>query len=164
VDGEAFAPGFFVWNSEVGRRTLGIQTFWFQSVCQNHIVWDAIEVVDFAWKHTSSVHKGLAEIRHIIEALVQKRDQRRDSFLRVLKNAMAAKLGDDAEEAIKALVQNGIPLGLGRAAVETAQERGQRFTVFSLVDALTRLAQDQKNAGDRTEIDVKAGALLALAA
>src|SRR5262249_15010881 len=47
IAGEAFAPGFFVWNSEVGRRALGVQTFWFQAVCQNHIVWDAVEVVDF---------------------------------------------------------------------------------------------------------------------
>ena len=27
IDGQAFAPGFFVWNSEVGKRSLGIQTF-----------------------------------------------------------------------------------------------------------------------------------------
>ena len=26
IGGETFAPGFFVWNSEVGRRSLGIQT------------------------------------------------------------------------------------------------------------------------------------------
>jgi hypothetical protein len=44
IEGEAFAPGFFLWNSEVGRRSLGIQTFWFQAVCRNHIVWDAIQV------------------------------------------------------------------------------------------------------------------------
>ena len=27
IGGEEFAPGFFVWNSEVGRRSVGIQTF-----------------------------------------------------------------------------------------------------------------------------------------
>src|SRR5262249_51050856 len=43
INGQAFAPGFFVWNSEVGKRSLGIETFWFQAVCQNHIVWDAVE-------------------------------------------------------------------------------------------------------------------------
>jgi len=48
VEGQAFAPGFFVWNSEVGRRSVGIQTFWFQAVCANHIVWDAVEVVEFS--------------------------------------------------------------------------------------------------------------------
>jgi len=36
-DGEAFAPGFFLWNSEVGRRSVGVQTFWFQAVCANHV-------------------------------------------------------------------------------------------------------------------------------
>jgi hypothetical protein len=162
IDGEAFAPGFFVWNSEVGCRSLGIQTFWFQQVCRNHIVWDATEVVDLAWKHTTSVHKGLTEMRRLIEGLVARRDQRRDSFVRVLRNAMTVKLGEDAEEVLTALLKNGIPRNLGRTAVELAQQRGERFSVFALVDALTRLAQEQENAGDRSAIDVKAGGLLAL--
>jgi hypothetical protein len=42
IGGEAFAPGFFVWNSEVGSRAVGIETFWYQQVCCNHIVWDAV--------------------------------------------------------------------------------------------------------------------------
>jgi len=42
INGEAFAPGFFVWNSEVGKRSVGVQTFWFERVCANHIVWDAV--------------------------------------------------------------------------------------------------------------------------
>ncbi len=37
IDGEAFAPGFFLWNSEVGRRSVGVQTFWYQSICANHV-------------------------------------------------------------------------------------------------------------------------------
>ena len=28
IGGESFAPGFFLWNSEVGRRSLGLSTFW----------------------------------------------------------------------------------------------------------------------------------------
>ena len=48
IGNQNFAPGFFVWNSEVGKRSVGIQTFWYQSICQNHIVWDAVEVIDFA--------------------------------------------------------------------------------------------------------------------
>jgi len=30
---DRFAPGFFVWNSEVGSRSVGIQTFWYQHIC-----------------------------------------------------------------------------------------------------------------------------------
>jgi hypothetical protein len=61
IGGESFAPGFFIWNSEVGRRTVGIETFWFQSICSNHIVWDAMEVTTFSRKHTANVHDALPE-------------------------------------------------------------------------------------------------------
>ncbi|MEO2091031.1 MAG: DUF932 domain-containing protein, partial [Gemmataceae bacterium] len=108
IDGEAFAPGFFLWNSEVGKRSLGIETFWFQAVCQNHIVWDAVEVVEFARKHTANVHESLAEIRRIIERLVQKRDDRRDGFAKVVRKAMETSLGDDAEEVADVLAKAGV--------------------------------------------------------
>lgn len=162
IDGEAFAPGFFIWNSEVGRRTLGIQSFWFQRVCQNHLVWDAIDVVDFSRKHTTNVREGLDEIRRIIERLVARRDERRDAFAEVLRKAMVAKLGADSDEVAKRLTQEGIPRGLIKDAMEIARAQGG-FTIFSIVDALTRLSQRVVLAGDRAELDAKIGQLLSLA-
>lgn len=163
IEGEAFAPGFFLWNSEVGRRSVGIQTFWFQAVCANHIVWDAVEVVDFTRKHTANVHECLAEIRRHIERLVNKRDQRRDGFARVIANAFKTKLGNDAEEVAKVLAKHGIPRDLGKQALLMAEQAG-RFTVFSIVDALTRIAGEYQYIGDRIELDQKASSLLTLAA
>lgn len=162
IEGEAFAPGFFVWNSEVGRRSVGIQTFWFQAVCQNHIVWDAIEVVDFSRKHTANVHDALAEIRRGIDELVSKRDSRRDSFFTVMKKAMEQRLGDDAEEVMQKLADHGISRSLAKQATEIAAAQG-RFTIFSLVDALTRISAKVHWIGDRTEADTKVASLLALA-
>jgi hypothetical protein len=159
IENEAFAPGFFVWNSEVGRRSLGIQTFWFQACCQNHIVWDAVEVVDFSRKHTGNVHEAFTEIRRIIESLVQKRDQRKDGFVKVIRRAMEATLGKDAEEVLGYLSKSGISRSLAKRAVEIAQGKG-RFTVFSVVDALTRIAGEMKNAGDRIAADEHAAQLL----
>ncbi|HEY7326613.1 MAG TPA: hypothetical protein VH592_03165 [Gemmataceae bacterium] len=161
INGEAFAPGFFLWNSEVGKRSLGIQTFWFQAVCQNHIVWDAVEVIEFTRKHTASVHESLSEIRRIIEALVRKRDERRDGFAKVVRKAMETRLGDDAEEVAEVLAKAGVSQMLRKQALELAREQG-RFTIFALVDALTRLSGEFRNAGDRTEADQKAGRLLEL--
>jgi hypothetical protein len=161
IEGEAFAPGFFLWNSEVGKRSIGVETFWFQAVCQNHIVWDAVEVVEFTRKHTASVHESFGEIRRIIEGLVARRDERRDAFLQVIQKAMATKLGDDAEEVMKSLSQHGIPRSAAKEALEIAKRQG-RFTVFALVDALTRISGELKFAGDRVEADQKASALLAL--
>ncbi|NLX97806.1 MAG: DUF932 domain-containing protein [Rhodopirellula sp.] len=162
IGGESFAPGFFLWNSEVGRRSLGVETFWFQAICQNHIVWDAIEVVEFSRKHTANVHEALAEVRRIIQSLALKRDQRRDAFANAIQRAMDTKMGEDADEVRAALSKAGISRALGRQAIELAQQQG-RFTVFNMVDALTRLSRQIVNAGDRTEVDQQAGSLLALA-
>lgn len=163
IDGEAFAPGFFLWNSEVGRRSVGVQTFWFEAVCANHIVWDAVDIVEFTRKHTTNVHESLGQIRAIIEGLVAKRDQRRDGFVQVIRKAMVAKLGDDADEVLTVLNRHGIRRRLAEEALEIASRQG-KFTVFALVDALTRLAGKLPNAGDRTEADERASSLLALAA
>jgi hypothetical protein len=163
IDGQAFAPGFYVWNSEVGKRSVGISTFWFQAICQNHIIWDATEVVEFTRKHTGKVGEALGDIRRIVEQLVEKRDARRDGFVALMRKAMEAKLGDDAEEAMKTLTRNGIGKALAKRALEVAEQQG-RFTIFALVDALTRIARELPNAGERTGADQKAAQLLELVA
>ncbi len=162
IEGQAFAPGFFVWNSEVGRRTVGIQTFWFQAVCCNHIVWDAVEVVEFTRRHTSNVHEALGEIRRAIEKLVAKRDERQDSFAKAVTRAMQTDLGHDADAAFTALLDRGIARHYAKQAIDIAGE-GRRFTIFALVDAMTRLAGELQFAGDRAELDQKASSLLELA-
>ena len=60
-----------------------------------------MEVVEFSRKHTANVHEALSEIRQVIEALVRKRDERRDGFAKVIQPAMETKLGDDADEVQK---------------------------------------------------------------
>jgi hypothetical protein len=125
--------------------------------------WGVVEVIEFTRKHTTNVHEALGEVRRIIEALVAKRDARRDKFAAAIQRAMQAKLGDDAEEVQKVLSQHTIPRALAREAIEIARQQG-RFTIFTIVDALTRLAGKLVNAGDRTEIDQRAARLLALAA
>ena len=162
IDGETFAPGFFLWNSEVGCRSVGIETFWFQAVCQNHIVWDAVDVIEFSRKHTANVYEALSEIRLAIESLVRKRDERRDGFLKAIRHAMETTLGADADEVQKVLSQNGVARSLAKEAIGIAQEKG-RFTIFAMVDALTRIASRMVNAGERMGVDQKAAQLLALA-
>ena len=163
IDGEPFAPGFFLWNSEVGCRSVGIETFWYQSICANHIVWDAVEIVEFSRKHTANVHEALCEIRLAIQSLVRRRDERRDGFAAAIKTAMQTKLGDDADEVHQILGQIGIARTLAKEAVTIAQQQG-RFTIFALVDALTRIAGRMVNAGERTGLDQKAAQLLSMAA
>ena len=125
INGESFAPGFFVWNSEVGRRTVGISTFWFEAVCCNHVVWDAVEVTEITHRHTGRVRDTLSQIRQAIEQLVQKRDQRKDRFAKVMAKAMEASYGQDAEETQRLLAQASFTKSLATRALEIARKSGR---------------------------------------
>jgi hypothetical protein len=163
IQGEAFAPGFFGWNSEVGRRSVGIATFWFQSVCCNHIVWDATEITEYTRRHTGMVDTAFSEIRRVIEALVQKRDERKDEFASVIAKAMNTRYGHDANEVQQQLVAAGFMKTLAKRAAAIAEKKG-RFSIWAVVDALTQVNREHAFAGSRSEADAKAARLLALAA
>jgi hypothetical protein len=163
IGGEAFAPGFFVFNSEVGKRSVGITTFWFEAVCSNHIVWDVLDITEFTRKHTGKVSDALMEIRRIIENLVKKRDERKDGFARVIAKAMRETIGTTAEDVEALLAQKGFTRLLAKRASELAREKVS-FTIWSVVDALTQLARECPYAGARTDADQRAASLLALAA
>ena len=162
INGESFAPGFFCWNSEVGKRSLGLQTFWFQSVCANHLVWDPIETVEFSRRHTANIHESLDLVRDLIGNLVKKRDKRRDGFAQAIKMAMGTRFAESADEAIVDITRQGLTRTIAAKAIELSKQRGA-LTIFSVVDALTQLSQKSVNAGDRTLLDQKAAGLLALA-
>ncbi|HUQ68569.1 MAG TPA: hypothetical protein VM165_03540 [Planctomycetaceae bacterium] len=163
IGGEHFAPGFFLWNSEVGKRSLGISSFWFQKVCMNHIVWDAVEVVEFTRKHTGNIRESLNDIRRIIEAQVQKRDSRRDGFAAAIKKAMQESAGTTSDEATKFLLKQGISRDMVKRAVDYLSDHGRPFTLWTLVDALTQFNTKLVYAGDRMEADMKVAGLLSLA-
>jgi hypothetical protein len=163
IGDEAFAPGFFVWNSEVGKRTVGVSTFWFQAICENHIVWDATEIVEVSRKHTGKVRDSLATIRDAIEQLVNKRDERKDGFAKLIARAMKTTYGTDAEDVQKLLAKAGFTRDLAKRSTQIAQQNGP-FTLWSVVNALTQLSRDAKFAGTRKDADQKASALLSLAA
>src|SRR5262245_46511952 len=142
IEGEAFAPGLFVWNSEVGCRTIGITTFFWQAVCGNHLIHGHRDAAESVWKHTSKVSEALSGIRRTIERLIEKRDQRRDDFAKLITKAMVEKLGDDADDVVKALAKQGVQQRLARQATEMTLNMGKKFTLFNVVDALTRLARE----------------------
>ena len=65
-------------------------------------------------------------------------------------------------EVIRALKEKGATWKLAKEPLETARGRGG-FTIFAVVDALTRISGKPTNAGDRSDVDANASALLALA-
>ena len=126
------------------------------------IVWDAMEVTTFSRKHTANVHDALPEISSLLDQLVKSRDQRRDAFVRQMTAAQTTVLGDDRDDVMKSLTGKGIPQNSIREALNMVAASGSRFSVFALVDALTRISGRIRHAGDRAEIDSRIGRLLTL--
>lgn len=75
---------------------------------------------------------------------------------------MATPFGEDAEEVHKLLGKHGINSRLAEQVVQIAGQRTP-YTVFGVVDALTRIAGRYENAGDRLIVDRKVASLLSLA-
>jgi hypothetical protein len=122
-----------------------------------------MEVTTFSRKHTANVHDALPEITGLLKQLVASRDKRRDAFVRQMTAAQTSVLGQDQEETMKALSGRGIPQHVVKEAMKMVSTSGSRFTVFALVDALTRISGRIRQAGDRAELDARIGRLLTLA-
>jgi hypothetical protein len=157
---DRFAPGFFVWNSEVGSRSVGIQTFWYQHICGNHIVWDCTDVNEFSRKHTSSVRDAIGEVERMITSLVSVKTQRQEQFAAKIRESKRKQLGRDVEEVTKLLRKQGIPMGMIKDAAKVVRNN---HSTFAWVDALTRSSGLIEFAGARASIDQKIGGLLSLA-
>jgi hypothetical protein len=120
-------------------------------------------VVELTRRHIGNIQEALDDVRETIAQLVKKRDERRDSFVSGIKLAMQTPLGEDAEQVTEALRKQGIGPRLAKQAIELVPP-WQTYSVFSIVDSLTRLAGRIANAGDRLLVDQKAASLLSLAA
>jgi hypothetical protein len=160
-DGSTYAPGVLVSNSEVGRRPLRVQAFWYQAVEHNHFLFDPIFARPFVRRHAGEVRQGLDQMRRVLEALLRRREDRRDAFIRLLRKANRLRLGSRAAEACARVRGAAIPARQACAAVEMAQQRG-RLSVLAIVKALSRLSQCQAFIANRTALDARTAKLLAL--
>lgn len=65
----SLARGFFIWNSEVGSKSLGIAFFLFDYSCCNRIVWGVEEYQKIAIRHTvTAPDRWIEEIHPILQS------------------------------------------------------------------------------------------------
>ena len=68
----SFARGFFVWNSEVGKATLGAGFFLFDYVCCNRIIWGADQYTEVRIRHTKGApDRWLEEVTPVLREYSQ---------------------------------------------------------------------------------------------
>jgi RNAse (barnase) inhibitor barstar len=158
----SMARGFFVGNSEVGAATLSIDTFLFDYVCCNRIVWGASDVARIRIRHTSGAPYRFVE--EVAPALEEYAASSTKTMLDTIKNAKQKSLGE------KDKVMEFLSKRFTRSqavAFNTAHEQEEGRPIETLWDAVTGATAYAKTIqfqDARVDLERKAGALLDLVA
>jgi hypothetical protein len=161
-DGKAgsLARGFFVWNSEVGSKSIGIAFFLFDYVCGNRIVWGVEEFREIRMRHTASApHRWFDEIMPAIQVF----DDASTQPVEQLLIAAQQKKVDDLD---KFLAQRHFSKAqiAGFRAAHIAEENRPIETVWDVTTAMTAYAKGVGFQDGRVELERAAGKILQLAA
>ena len=157
--------GTMIRQSEVGDCAIWKQDFLFNTVCGNHIVWDARDVKVTRIRHMGSkVEDGwMAMIKDIAADTHASADQQQREIIRARDEII---LGEGKDEIMQLLFGKrwATKRQAGKAydlAVEYEHAHGNPRSLWGMVQGLTRLSQSTPYQDERTRLDVAAGKMLA---
>jgi len=155
----SLARGFFTWNSEVGKSTIGLGTFLFDYVCMNRIVWGATEYKEVRIRHTvSAPHRWLEKVQPVLLAYANASAKPVEAMLA----ATQAKKVDDVNGFLRERFGRGMVDKLG--ATHMAEEGRPIETLWDVSTAVTAYARGLPHQDVRVELERQAGEVLKLAA
>lgn len=153
--------GFIVWNSEVGAKTLGLQTFLFNAVCGNLIIWGAQDVNTLLIRHSRNA--PLKFDQEATPALIEFTERSATAELDVIKRAQARMLPKTIDEQFKLVEPFRITRGELKEAIGYAErEEGQCASLFDLVQGGTAYARGFDYVDARVDTSKRFSALLKL--
>lgn len=165
-DGEhgTLARGFFVWNSEVGARTLGIASFLFDYACANRIVWGATEVREMTIRHRSRAPERL--FHEMMPAMRKFAEASQTSTLGInntLRNAQRKSIGTTQEDVNDYLAKFFTPGAVPRINnAHMIEEHRPIRTTWDAITGATAYAKTIQHQDARVEVERSAGKLLDL--
>lgn len=169
--GGALMRGIMVRNSEVGDAALSVVMFLMQTVCGNHIIWNATGVKEIRLAHIGRDTLGRASRQFSMQLRAYRDAAALESG--VIQQARNLVLGQSKEDCLEAIFKyaKGYNLPLTRpridSALDVAEEHeswyGNPRTLWAAVAGLTHDSQQSRYADDRNAVDRAAGKLLAMA-
>jgi len=160
-DGKAgtLGRGFFVWNSETGKTSLGLATFLFDYVCCNRMIWGAADYNEIRVRHSSGApDRWIEEVAPAIERYAQSSTV---SITKAISDARAARIDD-----VSVFLQERFSQGMAQA-IELAHVADEGRPIETLWDAatgITAYARSIPHQDRRIEVEREAGKVLKLAA
>lgn len=156
------ARGFFIRNSDVGAASFDIDTFLFDYVCANRIVWGVSNHARVSFRHTKGAPERFAE--QITPALERYREESTVSITQAIADARAARIGD--KEAVREFLAKRFTRSQA-VAIEAAHMADEGRPIESLWDAatgVTAYARGLEYQDSRFELEREAGKIMELAA
>lgn len=165
------ARGFFIWNSEVGDKSIGWMRFLYDAVCGNHIVWGAQDVQEVRIRHVGAAgDKAFSKMR--IE-LAKYADCSVNDDQAIIEKAQSYEIAGSKEDVLEELlsfarkkkinVLNQKNLTQAYEIAEETPRYGNPRTAWAISQGLTQVSQESEYTSKRVEMDRAAGKLLEIA-
>jgi hypothetical protein len=160
------ARGFFVSNSEVGKKGFSLTSFLYRYTCGNHIVWGAQDVNVFRRKHIGDAKTTMRDIFAGMDKALREFTQSsaaKDEALIVEAKKEIWNGLDDLTEMVfgdKGWLTKRQTEGAFRLAEQYAGTDGSPRSAWGFANGVTRLSQLTPYADERTALDTAAGNIL----
>jgi hypothetical protein len=155
--------GFYVWNSEVGSKTLGISTFLFRAVCQNRNIWGAQDISVISIRHSRNAPQRFAyEVEPALLEYSNASDRGITLGIQQAKQAIVAKTDEDR---LEFLGKRNFSAKQAQRIIDTVvNEEGHKpSSIWDFVQGISAVARDIGHTDDRITLEKQAGNLLAKA-
>jgi hypothetical protein len=152
--------GFYVWNSEVGSKTMGVACFYLRGICCNRIMWGVENFQELSIRHSAGApDRFMAEARPALEQFAQGNVQQ---LLDGVDAAKAAKVASDEEEAVEFLLKRNFSKRRTAEILETVEREEQHpaRSAWDMAQGITALARTIPHTDERIDLERQAGKLL----
>ena len=159
-DPDLFFRGFYVWNSEVGAKTMGIATFFLRAVCQNRCLWGMEDFQEISIRHSKfAAHRFAHEAEPALERYA---DSSALGFVRGIRAAREQIVARRDEDRQAFLQKRGFSKVEAGRVIDTvlAEEGRPPESIFDFVQGITAVARTRANQDKRIELEGKARTLL----
>jgi hypothetical protein len=159
-DPDLFFRGFYVWNSEVGAKTMGIATFFLRAVCQNRCLWGMEDFEEISIRHSKfAAHRFAHQAEPALERYANSSAQGFVNGIRAAREQIVARKDDDRQAFLQ---KRGFSKADASKVIQTvlAEEGRPPESLFDFVQGITAVARSRTNQDKRIELEGKARMLL----
>jgi len=162
-DPDLIFRGFYVWNSEVGSKTLGISTFMLRGVCQNRNIWGQEDKHSLIIRHSKNAPNRFAQEAE--PALLDYSTQSSTGILYNINLAKSAVVASNDDERTNYLKTNGFNAKQAQHIINTVikEEDVKPKSIWDFVQGVTAVARDVKHTDERIQLEMLAGKMMSKA-